>query len=122
MIRPAAALFLALLLALSGAAVAAPGPALRVDANTATEVELETIPGIGPALAARIAQERRKAPFRSLDDLEQRVRGVGPASLRRMREGGLTIGRSQGPGGAETFVGGAADARAPARRPSRSAR
>lgn len=119
--RRAAVLCLAAVLVLPAAAVAASGPVLRVDANTATEVELETIPGIGPAIAARIAQERRKAPFRSLEDLEQRVRGVGPASLQRMREGGLTVGRSQGPGEAEIFVGGSGAARTPARRRSRAA-
>jgi len=119
MIRPAILLVLAFLLMPPLAARAAPG----IDANTATEVELDAISGIGPALAARIVEERRKAPFSSLDDLEQRVRGVGPASLRRMQEGGLAVGRPRSPGGAETFVGsgGAGQGSAPARRapPSR---
>ncbi len=119
MIRSTALLVLALLCLPPAATLAAPG----IDANTATEVELDAISGIGPALAARIVEERRKAPFSSLDDLEQRVRGVGPASLRRMQEGWLVVGRSRGPGGAETFVGGggAGQGPAPARRapPSR---
>lgn len=119
MIPPTALLVIAFLLMPPAAALAAPG----VDANTATEVELDAIAGIGPALAARIVEERRKAPFGSLDDLEQRVRGVGPASLRRMQEGGLVVGRSRTAGGAETFVGGTAAGQAtvPARRapPSR---
>ncbi|HRO61819.1 MAG TPA: helix-hairpin-helix domain-containing protein, partial [Burkholderiaceae bacterium] len=53
-----------------------------VDANTATTVELEAITGIGPALAARIVEERRKAPFRNLDELRSRARAGGQASLR----------------------------------------
>ncbi|MFA7666128.1 MAG: helix-hairpin-helix domain-containing protein [Burkholderiaceae bacterium] len=84
-----------------------------IDANTATEVELDAITGIGPALAGRIIEERRKAPFASLDDLRQRVRGVGPASLRRMQADGLVVGppgahagRSRpGAGGADTIAG-----------------
>ena len=127
MIRPTNLLVLAFLLVLAilpmspPAALAAPGAMRGIDANTATEVELDAIAGIGPALAARIVEERRKAPFASLDDLEQRVRGVGPASLRRMQEGGLVVGRSRTAGGAETFVGSGGPAQAPARRapPSR---
>lgn len=113
MIRPTALLLLAFLLMPPVPGTAAPGAMPGVDANTATEVELDAIAGIGPALAARIVEERRKAPFRSLDDLEQRVRGVGPASLRRMQEGGLVVGRSRIAGGAETFVGGGGSAPAP---------
>jgi len=84
--------------------------ATSVDANTATQVELEAIAGIGPGLAGRIADERRKSPFRSLDDLKARVRGIGDANLRKMRESGLVVGRSRESGGAETIVGGASDA------------
>lgn len=42
---------------------------------------LETLPGIGPALAARIVAAR---PFHDVDDL-LRVRGIGPATLERLR-------------------------------------
>ena len=84
----------------------APAAQAAVDANTATTVELEAITGIGPALAARIVEERRKAPFRSLDELRSRVRGVGEANLRKMRDSGLTVGASRGADGAETIVGG----------------
>jgi len=84
--------------------------ATSVDANTATQVELEAIAGIGPGLARRIADERRKSPFRSLDDLKTRVRGIGDANLRKMRDSGLVVGRSRHHGGAETIVGGISDA------------
>ncbi|MFC5850153.1 ComEA family DNA-binding protein [Deinococcus petrolearius] len=50
----------------------------RVNLNTATEEQLEALPRIGPALAARLVAAR---PYRSLADLD-RVRGVGPSTLR----------------------------------------
>lgn len=49
----------------------------RLNLNTATTEQLEALPRIGPALAARLVAGR---PYRSLDDLD-RVRGVGPALL-----------------------------------------
>lgn len=45
-------------------------PAQLVDLNTADENELETLPGIGPALASRIVEFREiNGPYASLDDL-----------------------------------------------------
>jgi competence protein ComEA len=87
-----------------------------IDANTATEVELDAISGIGPALAARIVTERANGPFESLEDLQQRVRGVGPASLRRMQEAGLQVGAARLGGRAETIVGGREAAGRPSER------
>ena len=58
--------------------------------NQATEEQLTVLPGIGPALAAAIVAERRRGgAFRSLEDL-RRVRGIGPAVLRRL-EGRIRI-------------------------------
>jgi competence protein ComEA len=56
-----------------------------VDLNRAGPEELQTLPGIGPALAGRIVESRkREGPFRSAEDL-LRVRGIGPATLARFR-------------------------------------
>jgi competence protein ComEA len=86
-------------------ACAPPGGAQpSVDANTATRVELDAITGIGPSLADRIVEERGKGPFRNLEDLQSRVRGVGEANLRKMRDSGLVVGRSQH-GGPAIFAG-----------------
>lgn len=103
----------ACLLALSGFGL--PLPARALDANTASQGELESIRGIGPAIAARIVAERDRGPYLDLDDLRDRVRGVGVASLRRMAEAGLEVKRPPG------MAGGVASseprgARAPARR------
>jgi competence protein ComEA len=57
-----------------------------VNLNTATAAELESLPGVGPATAATIVDDRtRNGPFASVDDLE-RVPGIGPAKLAALRE------------------------------------
>ena len=57
-----------------------------VDLNTATAADLETLPGVGPATAAAIVDDRtRNGPFASVDDLD-RVPGIGPAKLAALRD------------------------------------
>ena len=56
----------------------------RIDPNRASEVELDRLPGVGPATAAAIVQARDTMPFAGVDDL-LRVRGIGPATLDRIR-------------------------------------
>jgi competence ComEA-like helix-hairpin-helix protein len=59
--------------------------ATPLDVNLASASELERLPGVGPALAARIVDVRaREGPFGSVDEL-RRVRGVGVATLERLR-------------------------------------
>ena len=53
----------------------------RLDPNTADADELDRLPRVGPALAARIVEWRQaRGPFRTLADLDS-VPGVGPALL-----------------------------------------
>jgi competence ComEA-like helix-hairpin-helix protein len=59
-----------------------PGPLL--DVNRADTLALQALPGVGPVLARRIVEARVESPFRSVDDL-LRVRGIGPATLSRLR-------------------------------------
>ena len=40
-----------------------------VDVNNATQAELEAVKGIGPGIAAKILDERKKAPFKDWADL-----------------------------------------------------
>lgn len=56
----------------------------NVRINSASEKELEALPGVGPALAQRIINERSKGRFTSADDL-LRVPGIGKAKLEKMR-------------------------------------
>lgn len=83
-----------------------------VNANTASVDELQTVSGIGPAIAQRIVDERRNGPFKSLDDLQARVKGVGEASIRKMAAAGLTVGPSRA---APAKAGSTADAKADAK-------
>jgi competence protein ComEA len=56
-----------------------------VDLNRATAVELEELPGVGPATAeAIIAHREQNGPFASVDDLID-VRGIGDAKLEQIR-------------------------------------
>ena len=60
--------------------------AVRVDLNSASVVDLQRLPGIGPVAAQRIVDERSAGgPFRSVEDLV-RVPGIGPARVRVLAE------------------------------------
>ena len=80
----------------AGTSPRAPGPASHAprptsqasrhtDVDRATVEELERLPGVGPLLAHRIAEERaRNGPFGGLEALDERVKGVGPALAKRL--------------------------------------
>ena len=60
------------------------GPAegsMRVNINSATQEELESVPGIGPTRAAQIIAGR---PWGSVDELEK-LNGVGPRQVEELR-------------------------------------
>ena len=61
------------------------GGVALVNVNTADEPTLETLNGVGPALAAAIIQFRTdQGPFTSVDQLDE-VSGIGPATLEKLR-------------------------------------
>lgn len=75
----------------SGRAVAGGGVAggasedAIVNLNDATETQLETLPGVGPATAKAIVDYRNEhGRFRSVDDLLN-VRGIGPSKLEQIK-------------------------------------
>ncbi|RZL33719.1 MAG: helix-hairpin-helix domain-containing protein [Rubrivivax sp.] len=61
----------------------------EVDANTATRAELESLPGLGPALVQRLLAAR---PFTDWADLMRRVPGIRAASARKLSANGLRVG------------------------------
>jgi competence protein ComEA len=69
-----------------GAGAGAASAGAKVDLNTATAEQLDTLPGVGPATAAKIIADRAaNGPFRTVDDL-MRVPGIGPAKFDALKD------------------------------------
>lgn len=80
------------------AAALAPGIALAIDVNSATQEQLQSVRGIGPKTAQVIIDERKRGGrYESFEDLSDRVKGIGPKKVGSLRSAGLTLGAS-GPG------------------------
>lgn len=62
-----------------------------VDANKGNQAELESVKSIGPVLATRILDERKKAQFKDWNDMVERVKGIGPGNAAKFSTNGLTV-------------------------------
>ena len=73
-------LLMALVFLFTGTAFAA------VNINTASQAELESLQGIGPAKAKAIIEHREKSgTFASVDDLAK-VSGIGQGTIKQLRD------------------------------------
>ena len=71
-------------LAVSAAPSASAGE--TVDLNTATAEQLDTLPGIGPKLAARIVAYRNEnGPFKTAEDV-MKVAGIGAGKFEKFKD------------------------------------
>lgn len=69
------------------AALAAP----PLDINTATEADLDSLKGVGPATTTRVLAERQKGEFASWADLMARVKGIKSPAAAKLSAQGLTV-------------------------------
>ncbi len=74
----------------------------QVEVNSADQIALESVRGLGPSKAKAILAERKKnGPFKDANDLHTRVKGIGEKTVERMMQNGLTI-NNKGVAGAKT--------------------
>ncbi len=57
----------------------------KISINTASLEELDTLPGIGPAVAQRILDYRKERGFQSLEELKN-VKGIGNVLFDRLKD------------------------------------
>ena len=55
-----------------------------VNLNTATEAQLLVLPGVGPAKARQIVEQRKHAKFTSTDQI-MKVKGIGKKTYRKLK-------------------------------------
>lgn len=67
----------------------------EVEANTASRAQLESLPGLGPALVQRLLAAR---PFKDWADLTHRVPGIKAATARKLSAAGLRVAGEAFPG------------------------
>jgi competence ComEA-like helix-hairpin-helix protein len=71
-------------------------PLQPVNLNTATALELQQVPGIGPSTADKIMKMRKSyGQFKSVDDLRA-IKGIGPKRMEKMRKY-ITVGKPVAP-------------------------
>jgi len=64
---------------------------LATEVNQASEAELDSVKGLGPASTARILEARAQGLFKDWADLMRRVKGIKPALAAKLSEGGLRV-------------------------------
>ncbi len=62
-----------------------------LDINQASEAELDSLKGMGPALSAKVLTARAQGPFLNWQDVMQRVSGLRQAKAQQFSEQGLTV-------------------------------
>lgn len=82
MIKKLLALMLALFASIAFAAV---------DANSGDAAQLDSVKGVGPAVAAKIIDARKAGAFKDWSDLVNRVAGIGETNAAKLSAAGLTV-------------------------------
>jgi len=61
----------------------------QIELNQASEIELDSLKGIGPATTRQVLAERQKAPFKDWPDVLARIRGLGSPTAPQLSGQGL---------------------------------
>ncbi len=72
-------------------------PVWALEINTANRAELEQLNGLGVSTAARVLDERAKAPFADWADLSRRVKGIKVQRVEQLRQQGVTVNGQSAP-------------------------
>ncbi|NBX55489.1 MAG: helix-hairpin-helix domain-containing protein [Betaproteobacteria bacterium] len=67
------------------------GASHALEINQASEAELDSLRGMGPALSRAILAQRQAKAFSDWADLMHRVKGIGAANAQRFAAQGLTV-------------------------------
>jgi competence protein ComEA len=67
------------------------GASHALEINQASEAELDSLRGMGPAMSRAILAQRQTKAFADWADLMRRVKGIGPANAERFAAQGLTV-------------------------------
>jgi competence protein ComEA len=79
-------------------AKAAPAPTTPVNLNTATQAQLEALPGVGPKAAERLIEYRKQnGSFKKVEDL-MNVKGFGEKTFLKLKPM-ITVGDRAAPSG-----------------------
>lgn len=62
----------------------------KININTATVEQLDTLPGIGPAYAAAIINYRQEHPFVTIEEIKD-IKGIGEKTFEKL-SGLITVG------------------------------
>jgi competence protein ComEA len=81
-----------LVLSVSGGYAQANGPKAKININTASQAELETLPRIGPAVAQKIIDYRAKnGNFKKIEDI-MKVKGISEKIFAQIKDL-ITVGQ-----------------------------
>lgn len=83
---------LAATVALAAWLACASAQAAPLDVNLANQAELEQIKGLGPQRVEQVLAVRKaEGPFRDWADFAHRIKGIGPATARKLSDAGLVV-------------------------------
>ena len=63
----------------------------QIELNKASEIDLDSLKGVGPSLTRQVLDERQKGAFADWLDVMQRIKGIGPKKAASLSAQGLRV-------------------------------